>query len=82
MISEKRNRFSSHISRLEVHLTDADGKRDSQKDKRCTLEARIQGRKSLAVTCHADSLELAVYGAIDKIKASLDSALNQQDFFK
>ena len=72
VISEDLNRFDDNITRLEVHLSDENGKKSGQSDKRCVIEARIHGIKPIAVTNHADSHELAVTGAVDKLKSSID----------
>jgi hypothetical protein len=44
---------------------------------RCLLETRIEGRQPLAVSCQADTVELAVSGAIDKVTASLETILGR-----
>ncbi len=72
-ISDELSRFDNHVSRLEVHLSDEDGKKDTLNDKRCMIEARIEGLQPIAVTNHAVSVEQAVAGAIDKIKSSLNT---------
>jgi ribosome-associated translation inhibitor RaiA len=72
LIEKKINRFSDLITRLEVHLSDEDGNKDGSNDKRCILEARLEGRQPIAVTKHANSHEQAVSGAIDKLVTSLD----------
>lgn len=72
LISEDLNRFDDNITRLEVHLSDENGKKSGQDNKRCVIEARIHGMKPIAVTNHADSQELAVTGAVDKLKSSID----------
>ena len=72
VISEELNRFDDRITRLEVHLSDENGNKFGQNDKRCTIEARLHGLKPIAVTNHADSQELAVTGAVDKLKSSID----------
>ena len=46
-------------------------------DIRCLLEARIEGRQPIAVSNQADNIELAVSGAIDKLKASLETILGR-----
>jgi len=58
---------NDHITRVEVHLTDDSGNKDTQNDKRCVMEARIQGRQPVAVTHHSSSLHQAVDGAADKL---------------
>jgi hypothetical protein len=73
IISGELSRFKDHITRLEVHLSDEDGHKDGQNDKRCMIEARIEGRQPIAVTNHADSHEQAVTGAIGKLKSSFDT---------
>jgi ribosomal subunit interface protein len=73
LISEELNRFSDHITRLEVHLSDEDSNKNGVNDKRCMIEARLKGLQPIAVTNNADTLELAVTGAIDKLKSSLDT---------
>ena len=46
-------RLGDHVTRVEVHLSDEDGKKHGQDDVRCMLEARIEGRQPMAVTHHA-----------------------------
>lgn len=72
-ISEDLSRFSEHITRLEVHLSDENGHKDALNDKRCLIEARIEGMKPIAVTNIANNHEQAVEGAVDKLKTTLDT---------
>ena len=72
LISEELRRFSQQITRVEVHLSDEDGNKDGLNDKRCMVEARLAGMKPIAVTDHANTHEQAIFGAIDKLKASLE----------
>jgi ribosome-associated translation inhibitor RaiA len=74
IITEELSRFSTQITRVEVHLSDEDGNKDGVNDKRCLMEARLAGMKPIAVTNHANTHELAVFGAVDKLKASLEKA--------
>ena len=71
LISEALSRYDNQITRLEVHLSDEDGKKVGINDKRCMIEARFEGRQPIAVHNRADSNEQAVSGAIDKLKTSL-----------
>ncbi|MDZ4681964.1 MAG: HPF/RaiA family ribosome-associated protein [Saprospiraceae bacterium] len=77
LIAEGLTRFQSHISRIEVHLSDENGRKEGLNDMRCLLEARIEGRQPFAVSCQADTVELAVSGAIDKLKTSLETTLGR-----
>ena len=49
-IEEKLARFSEHITRIEVHLSDVNAARESAADKRCLIEARLAGREPTAVS--------------------------------
>lgn len=73
LLSEELSRFSEHITRLEVHLSDENGNKKGQDDKRCMIEARLEGRRPIAVTANANDYELAVSDAIEKLKSSLDT---------
>ncbi|MEP7233542.1 MAG: HPF/RaiA family ribosome-associated protein [Ginsengibacter sp.] len=77
LLSEELSRFSEHITRLEVHLSDENGNKQGINDKRCMIEARIEGRQPIAVTDTANDYELAVSGAIEKLKASLDTIVGK-----
>lgn len=77
LLSEELSRFSEYITRIEVHLSDENGGKDGQNDKRCMIEARLEGRQPIAVTANADTYEQAVAEAIDKLKNSLDTILGR-----
>lgn len=53
LITEELCRYKEHITRIEAHLTDEDGRKNGGDDKRCVLEARIEGRTPVAVHGHA-----------------------------
>ena len=73
MLTDELSRFSEHITRLEVHLSDENGSKQEQNDKRCMIEARLKGRQPIAVTANANDYESAVSGAIEKLKSSLET---------
>jgi len=72
LISEELSRFNQQITRVEVHFSDEDGNKDGFNDKRCMIEVRLAGLKPIAVTHHANTHEQAIFGAIDKLKTSLE----------
>ncbi len=76
-IAEELDRYQSYITRIEVHLSDENGKKEGRNNILCLLEARIEGRKPMAVSNQSDTIELAVSGAIDKLKASLETTLGR-----
>lgn len=77
MLTEELSRFGDHITRLEVHLSDENGNKQEQNDKRCLIEARLAGRQPIAVTSRANDYEMAVSGAIEKLKASLETIMGK-----
>ncbi|SDD55619.1 hypothetical protein SAMN05421636_10123 [Pricia antarctica] len=77
LIEEGLKNFESYITRIEVHLSDENGKKEGLNDMRCLLETRIEGRQPLAVSCQANTVEFAVSGAIDKLTASLETILGK-----
>ena len=77
LLSDELSRFSESITRLEVHLSDENGPKKGLNDKRCLLEARLERRQPIAVTEISDTHDNAVAGAIDKLKASLDTILGR-----
>ena len=77
LLLEELSRFDEHITRLEVHLSDENGNKESEDDKKCMIEARLKGRQPMAVTDVANTYDLAVNGAIDKLKTSLDTILGR-----
>lgn len=77
IISDELKHFSDHVTRVEVHLSDENGSKDGAKDIRCLLEARIEGKQPIAVSCQADNIEQAVSGATDKLKASLKTIVER-----
>jgi ribosomal subunit interface protein len=79
LISEKLKRYSQQITRVEVHFSDEDGRKEGFNDKRCVVEARLAGMKPVAVTSQANSHEQALSGAIEKLKTSLERIIGRFD---
>lgn len=77
IVESSLSRVSAHITRVEVHVTDEDGRKSGQNDKRCVMEARIEGRQPVAVTEHANTLHEAVNGAAERLTHLIDSVLGR-----
>ena len=73
------SKYEGKITRLEVHLSDEDGNKSGQKDKRCLLEARVANIKPIAVTSYDNSIDQAVNGAIPKLISAIDSTLGKMN---
>jgi ribosome-associated translation inhibitor RaiA len=74
-IADELARASDHITRIEVHLSDENGSKTRQNDKRCLLEARLESRQPIAVTSQANTIEKAVNDALDKLKTSMKTMI-------
>lgn len=74
VVKDALGRFADHVTRVEIHLSDVNGHKIGDNDKRVLMEARIAGRPPIAVTEQAGSLHQAIDGATQKLKRSLDGA--------
>lgn len=71
------SRLSARISRIEVHVSDQNGSKTGQHDKRCMMEARLEGHPPIAVTHKAASVDEAVDGAATKLQQSLRATIDR-----
>ena len=77
VVKEVLSRFSKHISRVEVHLSDTNDYKSSKGDHRCMMEARMEGHPPIAASDHGASLHQAIHGAAEKLKRSIGSTLGR-----
>jgi ribosome-associated translation inhibitor RaiA len=77
LVTGTLERFADRISRVQVHLGDENGHKGGSNDKRCMMEARLDGRPPIAVTQQAATLDQAVDGAAEKLQRSIDSMLGR-----
>jgi len=77
VVESALSRMSDHITRVEVHLTDERGPKSAKNDKRCMMEARLEGRQPIAVTDEAATLDLAVDGTADKLAKLIEHTLGK-----
>jgi len=71
------SRMSDRITRVEVHLTDESGPKSRANNKRCMMEARLEGRQPIAVTDEAATVDVAVNGAADKLARLIEHTLGK-----
>jgi ribosome-associated translation inhibitor RaiA len=69
------DRFASHLTRVEVHLGDVNAGKGGPADKRCMIEARPTHHQPVAVTHQAETIPLAIDGALEKARKVLDRTL-------
>ena len=79
-LNEQLGRFDQDITSIEVQMTDENhAAKGGGVDKRCMMEARVNGRAPVAVTNHAPDQNLAFRGAADKLSHALDHAFGKLD---
>ena len=71
-------RNSDHVSRIEVHLSDQNSNKHSENEKRCLMEARLEGIQPIAVSSQADTLARAIDSATKKLGKKVNSTLERQ----
>lgn len=73
-------RFGERVTRVEVHLSDADGSaRTSAGSIHCTLEARLVGLETVFVTDNADDAHRAIEGGVRRLKRAVGAAIGKHD---
>lgn len=79
-LNEHLARFEQDITSIEVQMTDENhAGKGGGVDKRCMMEARVNGRAPVAVTNFAPDQNLAFRGAADKLSHALDHAFGKLD---
>ncbi len=77
LVENALNHVSDHITRVEVHLSDENSNKGGQNEKRCVMEARLEGRQPVAVTHQATTVEQSVEGAVHKLSRLIESTLGR-----
>lgn len=76
-IATALKRHEEHITRIEVHLKDENGKKEGVNDISCLLEARIEGKQPIAVNSKADTVHQAVSAAIEKVESAVEKIIGK-----
>jgi len=77
VVKSALERFAEQITRVEVHLSDENSSHKGGTDKRCVMEARLEGMQPVVVTDEAETMDEAVNGAADKLEKMLDHELGR-----
>ena len=71
-VRDKLSRFEQRLTHVEVHVTDVNGPKHSNSDKRVSLEARPNGHQPIAVHAEGARIADAVTTAANKAARALD----------
>lgn len=77
VVEDTLSRVADNITRVEVHLSIESGGKSGQSDKRCVMEARLEGFQPVVVTEQAGSLDQAVISASAKLLRAIDGTLGR-----
>ena len=78
VVKDALSRFGEHVTRVEAHLSDANGVAKSTPDDiHCTLEARLAGLDPVVVKDHAVTAHQAIHGAVAKLKRAVATVLEK-----
>jgi ribosome-associated translation inhibitor RaiA len=78
-LNAELGRFKQEITCVEVQLSDENKAKSGASDKRCMMEARLNGHEPLAVSHHAETQDLAFRGATQKLVRKLEHTLGKLD---
>jgi ribosome-associated translation inhibitor RaiA len=68
---------SAKVTRVEVHLSDVNGRKSGPADKRCVVEARPAGARPLSTSATATRLDAAIGQALRKMQRAVRSFLGR-----
>lgn len=71
-VRHKLERFEERLTRLEVHVSDENGRKGGGDDKACTIEARPRGGRAIGVTAHAADVDTAARQAANTLAQRLE----------
>lgn len=77
LVEKTLSRFSEHITRVEIHLSEENSHKSGQKDKSCMMEARLEGRRPMAVTHQAATLHQVIEDTAGKLARLIESNLGR-----
>ena len=77
LVRDTLERYSDRITRVEVHLNDQNSVKRGSNDKRCGMEARVAGIGPVDVNHEAETLDLAIDGAMEKLERALEHKLGR-----
>ena len=72
------SRFMPRVTRIDVHLSDANAGKEGDGDKRCQIEVRPASRQPVSATATAGTIEKALTTAVGKMKRLLTTQFGRE----
>lgn len=76
-LAKSLDRYDEYLTRLEVKFSDVNAAKSGENDKKCVIEARPKGLQPIVVTSFGNSIENAMSEGVNKMRASLDTAIGK-----
>lgn len=77
-VGEALAKWQDRVTRVEVHLHDEDGPKQSNTDKRCVMEVRLSGRQPMVVEHSCDDMYTSIHTAATKLEKVVGRAIERQ----
>jgi hypothetical protein len=77
VIESALDRFSNHVTRVEVHVSDQNSRKGGVDDIRCVMEAHLAGRSPVAITHKSRLLDTAVADAAVKLARLIEHTFDR-----
>jgi ribosome-associated translation inhibitor RaiA len=71
MVADAIGDFSEWLTRVEVHLSDVNGNKGGDDDKRCVIDAHPKGSSHIAAQHNSSTVREAIDGALEKLMTML-----------
>lgn len=78
ILGQSLKHLTKEVTRVEVHLHDENSTKGGATDKRCMLEARVDGLHPINVEHKAPNMDQAVRGATDLLVRTLQNTLDKK----
>lgn len=70
--------YRDHVTRVEVHLSDVNSKKNGEHDKRCVVEFHLSGLHPMVVSAEADTVHHVLDSAAKKLRHAVTTAHEKQ----
>jgi ribosome-associated translation inhibitor RaiA len=78
VVENSLSHLSSHVTRVEIHVSEENNEKGGIGDKRCVMEACLEHHQPIAVTAEAGSAHEAINDAAEKLKQALGHTIDRQ----
>ena len=77
LVRDTLERYADRITRVEIHLNDLNSVKGGGDDMRCLMEARVAGIGAVSAGHEAESLDLAIDAAMEKLERAIEHKLGR-----